>query len=59
MQLEFFGAADEVTGSCHVLRVGDSTLLLDCGMVQGGETPEERLFGRGRDGLRLDLAAPA
>ena len=42
MQLEFFGAAGEVTGSCHILRVGHSTLLLDCGMVQGGEKPEER-----------------
>jgi metallo-beta-lactamase family protein len=25
MQLEFFGAAGEVTGSCHVLRMGYST----------------------------------
>ena len=42
MQLEFFGAAGEVTGSCHVLRVGRSTLLLDCGLIQGGPTPHER-----------------
>ena len=25
MQLEFFGAAGEVTGSCHILRVGGQT----------------------------------
>jgi metallo-beta-lactamase family protein len=42
MQLEFFGAAGEVTGSCHILRVRGATLLLDCGMIQGGERPELR-----------------
>lgn len=36
MEIEFFGAAGEVTGSCHILRVGRHTVLLDCGMVQGG-----------------------
>src|SRR5437868_5054908 len=35
MQLEFFGAAGEVTGSCHIVRAGGHQLLLDCGMVQG------------------------
>ncbi len=42
MQLEFFGAAGEVTGSCHILRVGGARLLLDCGMVQGGRDAPER-----------------
>ena len=36
MQLEFFGAAGEVTGSCHVVRAAGHQLLLDCGMIQGG-----------------------
>jgi metallo-beta-lactamase family protein len=36
MELEFFGAAGEVTGSCHILRVAGRQLLLDCGMIQGG-----------------------
>src|SRR3982751_5810623 len=36
MQLEFFGAAGEVTGSCHIVRVAGRSLLLDCGMIQGG-----------------------
>ena len=35
MQIEFSGAAREVTGSCHILRVGTRTILLDCGLFQG------------------------
>jgi metallo-beta-lactamase family protein len=42
MKLEFFGAAAEVTGSCHVLHVGEHTVLLDCGLIQGGRKDEER-----------------
>ena len=42
MQLEFYGAAGEVTGSCHILRAGDACILLDCGLIQGGEAPDER-----------------
>jgi metallo-beta-lactamase family protein len=35
MQIEFAGAAREVTGSCHILRISGQTVLLDCGMFQG------------------------
>ena len=35
MELEFFGATREVTGSRHILRVAGKTVLLDCGMFQG------------------------
>ena len=35
MQIEFYGAAREVTGSCHILRANGKTVLLDCGMFQG------------------------
>ena len=35
MFIEFSGAAREVTGSCHILRVGRRTILLDCGLFQG------------------------
>jgi len=35
MELEFSGAAREVTGSCHILRANGKTILLDCGMFQG------------------------
>jgi metallo-beta-lactamase family protein len=42
MQLEFYGGAGEVTGSCHILTVGGRRVLLDCGMIQGGPAPDER-----------------
>lgn len=35
MEITFVGAAREVTGSCHLLRVNGSTIALDCGMFQG------------------------
>jgi metallo-beta-lactamase family protein len=40
MQLRFLGAARTVTGSCHLLRVGDRTVLLDCGQIQGSRLDE-------------------
>jgi metallo-beta-lactamase family protein len=42
MQLEFYGGAGEVTGSCHILTVAGRRVLLDCGMIQGGPSPDER-----------------
>jgi metallo-beta-lactamase family protein len=43
MEIEFAGAAREVTGSCHILRINGKTVLLDCGMFQGrrSETREK------------------
>ena len=35
MEVTFVGAAREVTGSCHLLRVNGHTIALDCGMFQG------------------------
>ena len=35
MQLEFSGAAREVTGSCHIVRHAGKSILLDCGLYQG------------------------
>jgi metallo-beta-lactamase family protein len=29
------GAAREVTGTCHELKIGDKSILLDCGLFQG------------------------
>src|SRR3954469_21797566 len=35
MEIEFAGAAREVTGSCHIVRANGKTVLLDCGLYQG------------------------
>lgn len=35
MKIEFYGATQCVTGSCHILRVKDKLILLDCGLFQG------------------------
>jgi metallo-beta-lactamase family protein len=40
MRVEFFGAAGEVTGSCHLVHAGDVRVLLDCGMIQSGGRDE-------------------
>ncbi|MES9898528.1 MAG: MBL fold metallo-hydrolase [Sedimenticola sp.] len=42
MQIEFYGAASGVTGSCHILRVGGKTILLDCGLIQGRRKEMEK-----------------
>jgi len=42
IKIQFFGAAGEVTGSCHMITVGEQRLLLDCGLIQGGHKDEAR-----------------
>ncbi len=51
--LEFYGAAGEVTGSCHILTVGAQRVLLDCGMIQGGRDAP----ARNREPFPFDAAA--
>ncbi|MEI8033318.1 MAG: MBL fold metallo-hydrolase [Chlorobiaceae bacterium] len=41
MELDFYGATGRVTGSCHILRVGGRTLLVDCGLIQGSREDEQ------------------
>ncbi len=41
-ELTSFGAAGEVTGSCHRLRLEGGTTLIDCGAFQGGAAQEAR-----------------
>jgi len=42
MHLTFYGAAEEVTGSCHLLQIAGSRILLDCGLIQGSAKDEAR-----------------
>ena len=42
MRVRFFGAAGEVTGSCHLVESEGRKILLDCGMIQGGREEHER-----------------
>lgn len=44
MKIKFCGAASGVTGSCHLLTVGEHKILLDCGQFQGGKTIEALNF---------------
>lgn len=37
MQLIFYGAAHEVTGSCYCLMVNGKKILIDCGLQQGAD----------------------
>lgn len=53
MRVEFFGAAGEVTGSCHLVHAAGRRILLDCGMVQGGRDE----YARNADKFPFDLAA--
>lgn len=42
MEITFAGAAREVTGSCHLVRVADKRIALDCGMFQGHRSDADR-----------------
>jgi metallo-beta-lactamase family protein len=44
MELQFYGATERVTGSCHILRAMGMTVLLDCGLIQG--FPEDEALNK-------------
>ncbi|MCP5002571.1 MAG: MBL fold metallo-hydrolase [Planctomycetes bacterium] len=48
MSLQFHGATEGVTGSCHQLTFKDGSILIDCGIFQGKEA-------RGHKDLRIDF----
>lgn len=41
MKIKFCGGVQSVTGSCHLLSIGNKKLLLDCGQFQGNKTMEK------------------
>jgi metallo-beta-lactamase family protein len=43
MRLTFWGAAQTVTGSMHLLEVGGRRVLMDCGLFQGRRADAERI----------------
>jgi metallo-beta-lactamase family protein len=43
VRLTFWGAAQTVTGSAHLLEVGERRVLLDCGLFQGRRADAERI----------------
>lgn len=56
MYLQFHGAAKNVTGSCHYLECGDTRILIDCGLYQGGrELEEENQNDFGFDPASIDF----
>jgi metallo-beta-lactamase family protein len=40
MEIIFYGATHEVTGSCYLLRVGKYRVLVECGLIQGSPQHE-------------------
>ena len=53
LEIQSCGATEEVTGSCHLIRVGGKSVLLDCGLIQGRAKDE----ARNRDPFPFDPAS--
>ena len=45
MRIEFHGADQQVTGSCHLIECAGRRVLIDCGLYQGGRELDEENAG--------------
>ncbi len=50
MKLQFLGATREVTGSCYLLSLGNTKILIECGLIQGSGEHERH----NHDAFRFD-----
>jgi metallo-beta-lactamase family protein len=56
LKLSFHGAAQGVTGSCHLLECAGKRILVDCGFYQGGrELEEDNAADFGFDPAAVDI----
>jgi len=56
MQIQFHGAAQGVTGSCHLVECAGRRLLVDCGMYQGSrELADDNAEDFGFDAKSIDF----
>lgn len=56
MRISFHGAVQGVTGSCHMVTCGGRSVLVDCGMFQGGrELDEDNAEPFGFDPAAIDV----
>ena len=49
--LQFYGATEQVTGSLYLLRTARHTVMLECGLIQGGRAEE----ANNRDPFPVDI----
>lgn len=50
-----YGAAQTVTGSCHLLKIGSTRILIDCGMFQGDGGHKRNYLEFGFDPAKIDF----
>lgn len=57
MQITFYGAAGEVTGSCYLLATDRARVLVDCGMFQGAGADRRNQLPPDLDPGQIDAVA--